>query len=295
MLENELILNLTKSDGGKFSTNSLEEAYEFCEIIAKSHYENFPVASIFLPKQKRKYIYPIYTFARIADDIADNKGINNRNELLAKIKNQLLNKTESNPLFLALADAIQKNNLDIDLFLNLIDAFEYDSNFKEFNDKDELFKYCNNSANPIGRLILALFDEDSNNNCELSDKICTALQLTNFWQDLSRDFKNNRNYIPIDLLEKHDVNINNVNFDNNKLENCLEELFTITEDLFNEGKKILNTINSKRLQFELKFIILGGESILNSCKVFKSKLLIERPKLNKLDFIFLFIKSILWK
>lgn len=295
MLENELILNLTDPDGGRYSSNSLDEAYEFCEKIAKSHYENFPIASIFLPKPKRKYIYPIYTFARIADDIADNKGINNRNELLAKIKNQLLNKEESNPLFIALKDTIHKNNLDIDLFFNLIDAFEYDSNFREFKDIDELFKYCNNSANPIGRLILALFDEDTSNNCESSDKICTALQLTNFWQDLSRDLKNNRNYIPISILKKYEVNINNGNLDNNKLENCLEELFIITEDLFNDGKKILNTINSKRLQFELKFIILGGESILNSCKKYKSKLLIERPNLSKLDFIFLFIKSILWK
>ncbi len=297
MLNNDLIEELLKESGGKFKVSNLDEAYRFCQNIAKSHYENFPVASILLPKSKRKYIYPIYVFARVADDIADNNFIEKRIDKLNLLEINLLIKNTQNPLFFALQDSINQNNLEISLFLQLLKAFKYDSEFNTFSSFDDLLMYCDNSANPVGRLILQLFNEKNEKAYEYSDKICTALQLVNFWQDLSVDLKNNRIYIPKNLLEKYKLNFNNFHKikKNEELVKILNELFIKTEELFEDGKNIVKFVGSKRLQYELKFIILGGENILNLCKIYKLRLLYERPNQNKATYLKFIKQALVWK
>lgn len=296
MLSLEIIDEITKVDGGKFKVDSLERAYSFCEKISKSHYENFPIASKLLPANKRKYVYAVYSFARIADDIADETyNIKNRLDALNSFESLLKLENTQNPVFFALKDTISKNNLDINLFYMLLKAFKYDADFKPFDRLEDVFEYCDNSANPIGRLILALFGENNEIAYKLSDKICTALQLTNFWQDFSVDIPKGRYYIPLEYFEKYKFDKANL-FDTKNSSNiieCIDSLIIITEGLFKEGKEILNIVKSKRLALELKFIILGGQKVLNLCKQNKLTLLYERPKLNKTDFIILMIKSIL--
>lgn len=297
MLNNDLIEELIKEDGGKFKVSNIDEAYSFCKKIATNHYENFPVASFLLPKNKRKFIYPIYAFARVADDIADNVLIENRIDKLNLLEKKLLNKNIQNPLFFALQDSINQNKLDINLLIKLLKAFKYDSEFKVFSNFDDLMLYCDNSANPVGRLILQLFNEENVEAYKYSDKICTALQLVNFWQDLSTDLKNNRNYIPKSLLEKYKLNFDNFcEIENNEdLSKILNELFEKTEKLFEDGKNIIKFVKSKRLQYELKFIILGGLNILNLCKRNKLRLLYERPNQNKATYLKFIKQAIVWK
>lgn len=297
MLETDFIEELTLIDGGKYKLKSLNESYEFCEKLTKSHYENFPVASIILPKEKRKSIYPIYAFARLADDIADNITISNKIEKLENIEKFINNPNSNHPIIYALQDTLSKENIDIQLLKNLLKAFKYDSDFKNFNNFESINSYCVNSANPIGRIILCLFNENNNINNSLSDKICTALQLTNFIQDLSLDIEQKRLYIPLNMLDKYSINgINDIyNKNEERIDSLISEYIGFIEKLYDEGSLLLSKIKSKRLYFELKFIILGGKFILNQCKDLKSELLYKRPSLSKSDFFSLFLRVILWK
>lgn len=298
MLESEIINELLKFNGGKYQVSNLKDAYTFCKKLTKSHYENFPVASILLPKDKRKFIFPIYCFSRISDDIADEwNDINQKSILLKNIEKLIDVPNNENPIFFALQDTIKKINLDKTLLLNLLDAFRYDAEFKRFATINDLLYYCSNSANPIGRIVLRIFNEDTKKNLLLSDKICSALQLTNFWQDLSIDIKNNRIYIPLDISEKYQLYEKDfVNLQNkNALDKSLKEMFDITADLYSEGSELIKHIKNKRLKLELKLTIQGGLKILNVCTELKSELFNLRPKLTKIDYINLMYKAIKWK
>ena len=186
----------------------LQKCYDICKNIAKMHYENFPVGSLFIPKNLRKHFYAIYSFARIADDISDENYFIDKNEklfYLEHFKNSLIDNNYLNPIIKALNNTIQEKNLPYEPFIKLIDAFKYDVDFKPFKNWDEILKYCDNSANPIGELILRLFNNYDNEIKAYSDAICSGLQLINFWQDLSVDILKGRNYIPIDLLDKYGI------------------------------------------------------------------------------------------
>jgi squalene synthase HpnC len=298
-----------KNQTGKFDVFSVEEAFKFCEKVAKSHYENFPVSSILIPKNLRKHFYSIYAFSRVADDIADEfvqkNGKTKALELLENYEKNLENLyfsqknnskiQTSNPIFLALNETIQKFNIPKNPFKNLLKAFKKDINFSQPNDFSELFSYCENSANPVGELLLRLFDECNSETLHYSNKICSALQLINFWQDLSVDLRNGRNYIPKSAIKKvdFDFNIFENNFNktkeiivNNKepLNNVLEEICYEAEITMQEGKKIFNymkknDLNTLRFKFELRLIIFGGEFILRKIKRKKEKIFYERPKI----------------
>ncbi len=298
MLNLELITELLKNDGGRFQVSSLEKAYTFCSKLTKSHYENFPVASILIAKEYRKYIYSIYAFARLADDIADENidGLN-KIESLHFLEENISVENKSNPVFWALQDTIKKIKLDKQLLIDLLIAFKSDIEFKSYDSIDELLAYCSKSANPVGRIVLRVFNDDIKKNVNLSDSICSALQLTNFWQDLSRDLVNGRNYIPNNLLEKYGLSekdlLNLQSYE--EINQCLDELFKITFDLFDEGSLLIQQVKNRRLRFELKLTILGGLEILKQCNEMKHRLLVERPKLEKKDYINLVYKAIKWK
>jgi len=297
------INELLKIDGGKFSVNSLDEAYKFCESFTKSHYENFPVGSIFIPKNLRKHFYSIYVFSRLADDISDElldetseTKILMLNKLLNLIKNpQTSDSNNFNPLIYALQNTIKEKKLPLSPFEKLIKAFEIDSNFKQVNTMEDNLNYCQFSANPVGELVLRLFDNYNDDTIKYSDSICTGLQLVNFWQDISRDYKINRIYIPKDLLKKYEIddlyknNLNNLkNFDD-----CCKEIYDYTENLFTFGIELVKFIKNKRLKLELAVKIEGGKRILHKTRILKSRILYERPKLNFVDWIIIFYKAIL--
>jgi len=301
-------------DGGKFAVNSVFQAQNFCKKIAKGHYENFPVSSFLVPKKLQKHFFSIYAFARIADDISDELNLlfdaeqslialKNYENCLEKIYvgaycicpddnikgvcNTPLQQI-SNPIFLALKDTVEQFHIPIEPFKKLLTAFRSDIIFKQPENIEELFAYCVNSANPVGELLLRIFNEYSEENLRHSDCICTALQLINFWQDFSVDLNRGRCYIPKSILgcEYNFASVHN--FISNMLENeksekeisnMLEKLYEITEKEMNQGKKLLKNIKNFRFRLELFAIIFGGKLILKKIKKQKNNIFFTRPKL----------------
>lgn len=286
------LTELCKIDGGLFTVSTIDEAFNFCEKIAKGHYENFPVSSILIPKKIRKHFYSVYAFSRIADDIGDelslicskeecSLALDNYEKCLTSV---CLNKVQTtNPIFKALENTITQFNIPISPFKKLITAFKSDVNFEQYNNIEELLAYCDNSANPVGEIILRLFDEANTENLHYSNCICSALQLINFWQDISIDLKRGRCYIPISILgNKYEYNSIEKFFiekGNSEIDKILQNIYQLTTDKMNEGKKLLKNIRNFRLRLELNAIVFGGETIFNKIKKQEKNIFIKRPKL----------------
>jgi len=177
--------------------------------LAKSHYENFVVASVLLPRRLRQPFYNLYAFCRTADDLADESGSTELAlERLAELQEQLdqtYRGQTTNGILLALGGTIEQFDLSKSHFDDLLDAFRQDQRKTRYANFDELQDYCRRSANPVGRLVLQLAGCDGPANARLSDEICTGLQLANFWQDVSRDYEIGRIYLPSDQMERFEV------------------------------------------------------------------------------------------
>jgi phytoene/squalene synthetase len=283
MFELKEILELVEINPQVLFVKNESEAFAYCKKIALGHYENFPVGSIILPKKIRKHVFSIYAFSRIADDIADEvyaiskeDRLSLLNKFIANLEKVIKEKVPTlNPIYLSLSITIQERQLPLEPFEKLITAFKMDVDFRQPNDYDDLLDYCQYSACPIGELILRLFDEYNEENAKKSDAITSALQLINFWQDLSVDRENGRNYIP-----------ENKN---------LSELFDFTENLLNFGTDLPNFIKNIRLKIELRLIINAGLKMIAVLRQMSEKLFIQRPVLKKSDYLGILFKSILWK
>ncbi|PJB00780.1 MAG: squalene synthase HpnC [Ignavibacteria bacterium CG_4_9_14_3_um_filter_36_18] len=278
---------------------SPNDAYLKAEEFAKSHYENFPVVSLFIKKEMRKHVAIIYWFARTADDIADEDNftveerllkINNFNERLTHIVAGDYTDEYEHALYLT----INERKLTPVHFFNLLKAFKQDIFQQKWNTFNDILDYCTNSANPVGRLILELYNVRDDKAFYYSDKICTALQLTNFYQDVSKDILKNRIYFPIDEIEKFGVKLKSfeLNENNDNLRRLVKFNVERAESFFREGENLLNYL-SGRLQYEIKWTILGGRAILK--KIIKSdyNVINIRPSLSKFDYFFLFLKSLM--
>lgn len=256
--------------------------------IAKEHYENFPVASFLIPKKKRQDLFNIYAFARKADDIADDPSLNSSEKLdrLSVFEDELeKGERSSDELFIALDQTIQKHDLDRSLCFDLLSAFKQDSVQSSYQSFDELLAYSRNSANPIGRLMLQLFSYQDERLFELSDKICTGLQLINFWQDLSVDKKMGRFYVPIELCQKNDLSLKEF-YDGQRVteqNQVLRELFQETEKLYSEGYKLIACLNG-RFKYEIKMIWHSANMLFKQSEGMKRDLLEQRPQLSSWDF-----------
>jgi squalene synthase HpnC len=275
---------------------NIDSAYNSALKFVKAHYENFPVVSFLISKELRKHIAIIYWFARTADDMADEgniseeKRLNDLNEFEKSFDN-LLKRNFNSEYELALHQTIKERNLSPVYFRNLLKAFKQDVTKKSYSDFVELLEYCKNSANPVGRLILELNDIRSGEANNYSDKICTALQITNFLQDVKVDFEKGRIYLPEDEIQKFGVS--RIVFEENKINLNFKELIKFNVDrtkiLFDEGRNLLKFLNG-RLKLEIKWTILGGEAVLQKIRENDYNVFI-RPKLSKVDFLKLLIKS----
>ncbi len=276
----------------------IDHAYDFCKEVAIKHYENFPVGSLLIPSDKRKYIYSIYAFARHADDIADSDKLTETQKLsmlsefeadLNKAENKDfagLNSDTSN-IFIALSNTIDELKIPAEEFRNLLIAFKQDSVKQRYFDFEELISYSKYSANPIGHLVLYVFgyNPEKDKKCfGYSDKICTALQLTNFWQDVSVDLEIDRIYIPEKLMNEfnYDENMLFEKNENDDFRKLIKALIDKTKLLFDEGRQITNYVKG-RLRLELKATIEGGEMILNKIEKINFNVLSTRVALNKFD------------
>ncbi len=281
----------------KINSNTLHLAYQEAIQFARKHYENFPVVTFLISKKIQKDVAIIYWFARTADDIADegDLSLQQRLEQLARFEKRmqnLLNGVFADKFDYTLAETIKANKLSHILFFKLLKAFRSDILFHSFAEFSDVEKYCDNSANPIGRLMLELHDVRDQNALKLSDKICTALQLTNFYQDFKFDIKKGRNYIPLTDLAKFGLNENNFTDPVLRSKFCAVMKYQIerTKNLFLEGEQLLNYL-PKKLKIEIAWTILGGKRILEKIEASKCNVLKERPSLKKYELISLLIKS----
>jgi squalene synthase HpnC len=272
-------------------------SYNSALDFAKKHYENFPVVSLLIPRELRKHVAIIYWFARTADDFADEGNLSDDEKLqqLNDFENSLHNLLIGNfksPFEEALHQTFVQKNLTPQLFFDLLTAFKQDVLKKRYDNLQEVLDYCRHSANPIGRLILELFNIRNEEAFNFSDKICTALQLTNFYQDIEIDYKKGRIYFPENEMKLFEVteNIFAMKENNVNLKKLLKHNIDRTQKMFDEGKNLLKFLNG-RLKLEIKWTILGGETILQKIRNNDYNIFGKRPQLTKRDFGALFIKS----
>ncbi|MEW6127822.1 MAG: squalene synthase HpnC [Acidobacteriota bacterium] len=285
----------------KTKTWSLDEAYDYCEKLARSHYENFPVGSVLVPKPLRKYFYSIYAFARIADDFADegyeeNYSAAARLELIEEWRVMLGEAFAGrawHPVFVALADTQKQFALPLTLFEDLLSAFAQDVEKRRYQTFTELADYCRRSANPIGRLILLLFGYRDARLHEMSDAICTGLQLANHWQDVAIDLGKDRVYLPEADLRRFGLSYEGLNTRTLSKEFCELMQFEITRarELFNEGKALCTTVTG-RLGIELRVVWLGGTKILKAIEENGYDVFRFRPMITKRDKLQILIKAL---
>ena len=283
-----------------------ELAYSYCKKLTLSHYENFPVGSLLIPSNKRKYIYSIYAFARTADDIADSELYSEEEKLKLldgyenelnniEIKRPVSDSNETRNIFTALSNTTDELKIPLKELRDLLTAFRQDAVKQRYNSFDELLNYSSYSANPIGHLVLYVFgyDPGKDEKCfAYSDKICTALQLTNFWQDVSVDLNIDRIYLPLNTMT--DFNFKEkMLFDkteNDDFRKMMKHLTERTKLLFEEGRKITNYV-SGRLRYELKITIAGGMEILNKIEKINYNVLSQRVTISNIDKLKLLAKA----
>jgi squalene synthase HpnC len=303
IVNKEYIADLTKKSGGFYGVKTLDAAYDFCRRITLGHYENFPVGSVLIPKNLRKNIYSIYAFARVADDIADEiQGdedlrigyLENLAGLVLRSDDFLESESDNsdfkggkNPILWALADNLAEKDLPKEPFLRLLDAFKRDIKFVQAKGFEDLEDYCSYSANPVGEIILRIFGLFDEKTKLFSDAVCTGLQLVNFWQDLSVDLTRGRCYIPQNLLQKYELEINDLQLNEKSvnLRRCLDEIYDYTEEFLRKGRGLVNYLDNARLRTEIKATILGGQQLLKKVKYFDTKIFVYRPRHSKLDII----------
>ncbi len=306
------------------SSNSVEldAAYEVCTKLARGHYENFPVASWLLPRSMRPHIAAIYAFARTADDLAD-EGIEDPDERLRRLyvwerylanslshhrgvqetitadtgcDEKLGRSVDCRALFLALANTIRVCQLPVGLFKSLLSAFRQDVLVHRYQNWNQLLDYCGRSANPVGRLVLRVAGYTDPNLDRTSDSLCTALQLTNFWQDLKQDYDVGRVYVPSD--DQATCGAQASDLARGRLTPAWRETMRLvagrTRILFNEGRSVCDGVHG-RLAMELRMTWCGGLRILDRLEAAEFDVFVDRPTLALRDGLLMFWKTLLWR
>ena len=267
--------------------------------MSVGHYENFPVASLLLPRAQREPVGVIYRFARTADDFAD-EGDAPPQERLAQLQEYRIElqgihakRTTVSPLFTDLARIVRERNLSLQPFHDLLDAFAQDVVKNRYADYAEVLDYCRRSANPIGRLVLGLFNEDSAENLRQSDCICSALQLINFWQDVRIDFETkDRIYLPQDEMRRFGVS--EAHLREQRCDTAFQDLMRFQVErargLMREGKPLVGRL-AGRLRLEIALTVQGGLRILEKLERAGYDMFRRRPVLKALDWPLLFSRT----
>ena len=269
-------------------TWSPEQARGYTRWLATHHYENFHVVSVLLPKKLHQDFYNVYAFCRWADDLGDEIGDTAESlRLLAWWRSQLhamCAGQAQHPVFVALAATVREFSLPVQLFDDLIRAFEQDQTVTRYRNFDQLFQYCRYSANPVGRLVLGLCGYRDAERQALSDATCTALQLANFWQDVTVDLEKNRIYLPLDLLEAHGYPIEALfarRFDE-RFRAAMQEAVNVTRELFLRGLPLADSVD-RRLAIDLELFSRGGLRVLEKIEHQGCDVLASRPAISKLE------------
>ncbi len=284
---------------------SILEAFAYCEKMAKSHYENFPVGSFLIPKDRRKYVWAVYAFARTADDFADEG--REPNETAVALQKRLAalddweyklvqaNKGQADhPIFIAVAETLKAAQIPAQLLKDLLTAYRMDLQRKRYKSFEDLLFYCKHSANPVGRVVLHIMNYKDEALHLLSDNICTALQLTNFWQDISIDLAKDRIYLPEDEMKRFRVTEGDLHAKicNRAFSSLMKYCSDKTTSLFNQGLPLTTQVG-KDLRWEMKMTWLGGTTILKKLAKVDFDIYKRRPTLGFADKIAILSRSLL--
>jgi len=276
---------------------ALSAAYAACQRLALSHYENFPVASKLMPARLRPHVAAIYAFARTADDFADEPGRepDERLRLLDEWQ-QKLHRPPEDDIFLALHDTIERFQLPVSLLEDLLSAFRQDVVTTRYASWADVLDYCRRSANPVGRLVLRLSGYGDDQLDQQSDAVCTALQLTNFWQDLAVDWPRGRLYVPEEAWRATGADPGAL--DRGRMTPAWTATMRAcgdrTQRLFDEGRPVCDGVGG-RLRYELRATWLGGTRILDRLVEVDFDVFTARPKLGTVDALVIASRTLLWR
>jgi phytoene synthase len=282
----------------------LAGAYAYCERLARSHYENFPVASHLLPAAMRPHVAAIYAFARLGDDIADEgerpdaERIDDLRRWGARLDSVLAGAPDEGPhheVFAALRHSIAACRLPVALFHDLLSAFRQDVTVKRYQTWEDLLDYCRRSANPVGRLVLRVAGRDNEGLDQASDAVCTALQLTNFWQDLKIDWNRGRLYLPASVWMAAGAREGALHGDRlpDEWRRAVQNAAAYTRQLFDRGREVCDGVPG-RLRYELRATWLGGTRILDKLETSGFDPFAQRPKLSWTDAPGILWRTIAW-
>jgi squalene synthase HpnC len=267
---------------------TVPEAEAFTRKLATTHYENFHVVSFLLPKHLHQDFYNVYAYCRSADDLADE--IPDTAESLRQLNSwrteldRMYGGEADHPVFVALKGTVAKYGIPKQPFADLIRAFIQDRNVSRYRNWDEVLDYCVYSANPVGRLVLYLCGYSDPERQALSDATCTALQLANFWQDITVDQQKDRVYLPLDLLAKHDYTVDELfahKFDA-RFRAVMREAVDRARELFLAGLPLTRMVN-RRLAVDLELFSRGGMCVLDKIEQQGYDVLSRRPKISKVE------------
>ncbi len=276
---------------------SLEEAQAYTRWLATHHYENFHVVSFLLPKRLHQDFYNVYSYCRWADDLGDETGDRDESlRLLAWWRTELDGMyagRATHPVFVALAPTVEKHGIPRQPFADLIAAFVQDQTVTRYATWDELFGYCRNSANPVGRLVLYLCGYSDARRQRLSDATCTALQLANFWQDVTVDLLKDRVYIPLDVIHQRGYTVEEL-FARRftpPFRDVMRDIVEKARGLFLEGLPLIGMVN-RRLALDLDLFSRGGLEVLRKIEHQGYDVLGSRPAISKGERVRLLLGSL---
>jgi squalene synthase HpnC len=277
---------------------TLNEARAWCKNLAETHYENFHVASWFLPKKLRPHFHAIYAYCRVSDDLGDEVG--NREQSIALLEqwreelDACYAGTARHPVCVALAETIRACHIPKEPFADLLTAFLQDQTVTRFRDMGEVLAYCRYSANPVGRLVLYACGYADAERFRLSDMTCTALQLANFWQDVSSDYhQRDRIYIPQDAMAKFGVTEATIagNQATSEFRTLLKDQVAYAHSLFEAGLPLISMVDNE-LALDLDLFSRGGLEILRAIELRDYDVLSARPAISRTTKIALALRAV---
>jgi squalene synthase HpnC len=278
---------------------SPDQAFAYTRWLATHHYENFHVVSFLLPRRLHQDFFNVYAYCRWSDDLGDEIASSEKSlELLAWWRSLLHalyhGEPPSHPVFVALAETIRRHALPVDPFDHLLDAFVQDQTVSRYEDWDGVFGYCVNSANPVGRLVLMLCGYRDERRFALSDSTCTALQLANFWQDVTVDLLKDRVYLPLHLFRKHGYTVEQL-FRREftpAFREIMAEAVAVAQGLFERGLPLVSLLE-RRLALDVDLFSRGGLKVLDKIRALDYNVLARRPVVTRTDRAVLLVSSLL--
>jgi squalene synthase HpnC len=267
---------------------TLDEARAYTRWLATHHYENFHVVSFLLPKRLHQDFYNVYAYCRWADDLGDEIG--DRGESLRLLDwwrdelDAMYQGRAAHPVFVALGPTVERHGIPLQPFADLIQAFVQDQTITRYRNWEELFDYCRCSANPVGRLVLYLCGYSDPERQRLSDATCTALQLANFWQDVTVDLEKDRVYIPLDVLNRHGYTVEELfaHRSTPAFREVMREICARARDFFTEGLPLAGKLD-RRLALDIDLFSRGGLRVLDKIERQGYDVLAARPAISRVE------------